>query len=95
MNCICEQCGHNWWARGNDQDANLKPKRCPGCMTTAWDRPKKKAGRPRKLAPDQPGLGLDPLPQQSQPSPVHPPTLCSHNRPVGAGCWQCPSGLAQ
>jgi hypothetical protein len=86
MTCVCEQCGHRWESRGNMEDANLRPSRCPQCMTTAWDRAKRKAGRPRKKAPDQPGLALE---EPATAAPARPPTMCPHNRPVGAHCWQC------
>lgn len=42
--CECAQCGHRWTPVGGE-----KPKRCARCKTTAWDRAKRKAGRPRSL----------------------------------------------
>jgi hypothetical protein len=85
MNCICEQCGHHWWARGSFDNSNKRPSRCPMCFTTAWDRARRKAGRPRNKPPEQPTLALEPV------APDRPPTMCPHNRPLGAACWQCQS----
>jgi len=90
MNCTCQQCGRFWVAR-----AGKAPARCPGCFTTAWNRDKKKAGRPRKPVPDQPALALGdvgPVVSVARPVTIE---LCVHGRVLGNHCWQCPNGVAK
>ena len=41
---VCAQCKHVWSPR-----ADRLPHRCPHCGTHAWNREKRKRGRPRKL----------------------------------------------
>lgn len=105
MQCVCAQCGNRWESRGTPEDSNALPKRCPNCMTTAWNRDRKKAGRRPAKPPEQPGLALGGVIEESKQlseqeiqtlteAPERPPTMCPHNRPVGAHCWQC-KGIAR
>jgi len=34
---VCERCGYKWLPR----DADVEPKRCPGCKSPYWNRPRK------------------------------------------------------
>ena len=42
--CECRECRHKWFPRKPIKDKT----RCPSCGTGAWNRPARKAGRPRK-----------------------------------------------
>lgn len=35
---VCNACGHTWIARV------AKPRRCPNCTSTTWDRPRPERG---------------------------------------------------
>lgn len=33
---VCERCGYKWLPR----DADVEPKRCPGCKSPYWNKPR-------------------------------------------------------
>jgi len=42
---VCERCGYKWLPR----DADMEPKRCPGCKSPYWNRPRQSnKGKARK-----------------------------------------------
>jgi DNA-directed RNA polymerase subunit RPC12/RpoP len=54
--CVCQRCDHAWIAR---TPSGQLPKRCPGCQTRFWFKPRvNAAGRParRKLEADNPAI---------------------------------------
>lgn len=38
---ICTRCGHRWFpTRFDDQGRPLRTKKCPGCNSPYWDKPR-------------------------------------------------------
>src|SRR5215469_3520105 len=71
--CTCDVCGHDWYAR----DAEGLPDRCAKCGSPAWNRPKRKPGRPNginKLETRQP-IGKPSAQHQSADAVRRLPTL--------------------
>lgn len=75
--CECLQCGHRWIPEGPE-----KPKRCGKCKTPAWDRPKKKSGRPKVERPQLPLLAI-PGDSAEEPAGLYEPALNIQSTPFG------------